>query len=645
MRSNLSQRQFKLRLLGGWRGNPRVHTALTVAIALSAGSWISQAQQPPTASTILNHLNAVITWYRHLAGADEAAGKPSDALYLENARSLARESVQLAFQSAESEAALLPAQSAESKSGSSAETSSQQQNLAKTAAATENRISQVRSQIDALGKRISRASGKRRRDLLSQRDELKSELDLEKALRDALQKITAFVSTGQKGRTGLLKKIADLKRTVPDLPGGPRTQGTSQAGKQANSPSQRASSSGLIGQVSILFAQMRVMSNVDQLMDETAVVRQLASEVRSPLLTMLRRIILQGRDLAGQAATSDPAQMERARQSLDSLTARFKQLSNASLPLTQEMIVLDQCRANLSQWRSSIAGEDAQILRSVLTRVFAILIGLGLVMVFSEIWRRATVRYVREARRRRQLLLVRRFATGFLMAIVIALGFVTEFSSLATFAGFLTAGIAVALQTVILSIAAYFFLIGRYGIRVGDRITVSGVTGDVVDIGLVRFHMMELVGTDMDLYPTGRLVAFSNSVLFQNTPLFRRIPGTAYAWHEVAVTFQRDGNYKVAQHKLLEGVNSVYSEYRENLEQQHNSIERLTDTSIPPPAPGAQLRFVENGFELVVRYPVDVHRSSEIDTQVTKRLTEIIDSVPELKAAAGPLQIRSAVKG
>ena len=110
-----------------------------------------------------------------------------------------------------------------------------------------------------------------------------------------------------------------------------------------------------------------------------------------------------------------------------------------------------------------------------------------MVVVISELWRRATFRYVREARRRHQLLLLRHIVTGLLLAIVLALGFVSEFSSLATFAGFLTAGIAVALQTVLLSVAGYFFLIGRHGVMVGDRISVSGVTGEVIDVGWFAF--------------------------------------------------------------------------------------------------------------------------------------------------------------
>ena len=90
--------------------------------------------------------------------------------------------------------------------------------------------------------------------------------------------------------------------------------------------------------------------------------------------------------------------------------------------------------------------------------------------------------------------------------------------------GVITAGIAVALQTIILSIAAYFFMIGRSGLRVGDRITIAGVTGDVMNVGPVRFYLRELEGAAGDLKPSGRMAIFSNAVIFQHSPLFRPLP-------------------------------------------------------------------------------------------------------------------------
>jgi hypothetical protein len=60
--------------------------------------------------------------------------------------------------------------------------------------------------------------------------------------------------------------------------------------------------------------------------------------------------------------------------------------------------------------------------------------------------------------------------------------------------------------------------------------------GDVIDVGLVRLSIMELAGTEVDLYSTGRIAVFSNSVLFQATaPLFKQLPGAQYTWHEVVL--------------------------------------------------------------------------------------------------------------
>ena len=71
---------------------------------------------------------------------------------------------------------------------------------------------------------------------------------------------------------------------------------------------------------------------------------------------------------------------------------------------------------------------------------------------------------------------------------------------------------------------------------------------------------MELSGTGIDLYPTGRVVVFSNSVMFQAAPFFKQLPGTAYAWHEIAITLAADANVAAIEKKLLEAVTSVYSD-------------------------------------------------------------------------------------
>jgi hypothetical protein len=155
---------------------------------------------------------------------------------------------------------------------------------------------------------------------------------------------------------------------------------------------------------------------------------------------------------------------------------------------------------------------------------------------------------------------------------------------------------------------------------------------------------MELGGAGSDLHLTGRVVVFSNSVIFQAAPFFKQIPGTGYVWHEVVVKLERGADYTLAEGKLLEAVNSVYFQYRESLEQQHQTLEGMFSVPVSAPSPQARLQLGEDRLDLVVRYPVVLRRESEIDDQMAKKVVETIENLPELKAAVGGPTIRPAAK-
>lgn len=608
-----------------------------------------QSALPPVqldGSAALHHLNQVISWYRRVTTATPSLGLPSDAIYQDNAQSLGAQAVRLAFQSARAESALISAQQKAAGASTPAENSTQQQNLAQMQAKTSAQIDQLQSQLEAVNTQIAKAPASKRPALVSQRDAIQGQVDLQKALLDALQKMSAFIETNGEIAGGLEGSINQLARSIPEVLG---TNAPSQKTNTAPASSKPtlANSGGLISEAITLYDYMSAVHQIDGLVKQTQYIHDVADRLRTPLRDALRATIQQSQTLASQQPGTDPEQLEAERRTFQELTERFKQLSGAMLPLSQEIIVINDSKTNLEEWHSSISRESKYVLRSVLLRVGGIVLALVVILVLSEIWRRITFRYIGDPRRRRQFLVLRRVVIGFLIVIVLVLGFVSEFSSLATFAGFITAGIAVGLQAVLLSVAAYFFIIGRYGIRVGDRISVAGVTGDVVDIGLVRLYLMELAGTGVDLYPTGRIVVFSNSVLFQTgTPLFKQIPGTEYSWHEVVVTIAPDGNHKAAQEKLIAVVNGVYAGYQKEIQRQHADIERRVDIQVAAPKPEARLQFADAGLELLVRYPVEIRRAPDIDEEMTRKVIESIAADATLKAAvSGTPKIRSAVKG
>ena len=189
--------------------------------------------------------------------------------------------------------------------------------------------------------------------------------------------------------------------------------------------------------------------------------------------------------------SANRAALKGVRDQFDTLAWLFQQTSAILIPLSKEGVLLKQYRHNLGNWRdaSSISTTRRWALG---VRIGVLALMLAVVFAGAEMWRRAVLRYAHETRRRNQLLMVRKVTTWVLVAVIVGLTFVTELSSFATFAGLLTAGVAVAMQSVLVSIVGYFFLIGKYGIRVGDRVQIGNVSGEVIDLGLVRMHLMEL---------------------------------------------------------------------------------------------------------------------------------------------------------
>jgi small-conductance mechanosensitive channel len=615
-------------------------------LVLVVAQRISRAQDLPAFSrdAILGHLNVVITWYRD-SGNKMATGLPSDAIYEETAHSVAVEVVRLAFQSARAEAAVIAA-TEKNPNVNQGSTPAPQQNLTQMSARIAAEMDATQSRIDELNKQLASAPRSKSKALLAERERLQGLLSLDKIVQEAVQKMAAFAEdTADTAGGGLQGAINQLAHSVPEVFATKATPQTSS--KAAAPPSALATPSGLIGQAITLMDRMSSVHQIDQMVRETDHLRQEAENLRKPLRQALAAIVQRGRDIANGQGTPQDAKNENARGEYQDLINRFKQLSNAAMPLSQEILVLEQSRANYIEWRRSILRESTDTLRSLLIRVIGIALALGIVAVLSDLWRRLTFRYIHEPRRRRQFLLLRRIVMGFLVGVVLIMGFVSEFSSLATFAGFVTAGIAVGLQALLLSVAAYFFVVGRYGIRVGDRISIAGVTGDVVDIGLVRLYIMELAGTGVDLDPTGRIVVFSNSVLFQaGTPLFKQIPGTEYAWHELAVTLAPGGNYKLVQDKISSAVHAVYEKYRDRIEQQLGAIKQQIEIQLKSPRPEAKLQLSDAGVEFIVRYPVDIRSASEIDDRVTRTVVDLVNSDAELKTAiAGAPKIRAAIKG
>jgi small-conductance mechanosensitive channel len=580
---------------------------------------------------IINHLERTIAWYRHLQTVEQASG---DVLERQRVQQSSLKALQLAFDFARAEAALLAPEAQQSAQSAG--------NFQQAAAHAADRVNELQSRISELGTAIAKAPASKRGEMEAQRRTLGAELQLAKDIQITVQTLATFSGTaGASG--GLAGQIDLLERTVPEAHHDKRAASPEPAPTASSGPTNTASppqafdpsSRGLVGLISDVFSIRGKRGQFIDLEKETEALSAEIDKLRAPLVSELRTSVRR----ADEIANSAPAQ--GGEQELEALSARFKQTSTAIVPLSEQGIATGTVRSYLQASIGDLDANFSKAARYLLLRAIMLALAIFVILAVSEVWRRATFRYVSDIRRRRQFLMLRRVIVTAAVVFTIMLAFVSEFGSLATYAGFVTAGIAVALQSPILSVVAYFFLIGRYGLRVGDRVTISGVTGQVMDIGLVRIYLMEL-GPDM--HSTGRIVVFSNSVIFQPTAaLYKQMPGVDYIWHTVSLTLSPESDFDVAEKKLSAAVDSIYQQYREKFERQHRNLEKSIDVDVAAPRPETRLRFTDAGLVFTARYPAELKQASATDDLVMKALYDAIASEPKLTLApAGGPKIQLA---
>jgi small-conductance mechanosensitive channel len=589
------------------------------------------AQRPPQNDLIVQYLARTITWYRDISTLAQSPLDSNQVIFADGLLQSATETVRMAFEFARAQAAIPVAAAPQDASGGDA----QSRTIAQSAAAAVQRADEAQSELDQINRQLQAASEKTRPKLLALHDEVASEVNFARARRDALRTLLGFLSAPDQG--GLPARIAELERSVPELAAGRPGSAGAAPNRKATAQDFHPESAGIVGLTTQLFSVSQRMRSLDRLIQETDALRGAADQMRAPLRTALRAVIQQGDAVTLAADSADIPALIAEKKELDGLLARFKQLSASSAPLSEQATQIAASRGRLLEWHGALAATSSSALRYLVLRTGMLAVALLVIFALSGVWRRATMRYVQDPRRRRQFLLFRRIMVGCAVALLVVLSFVTEFGSLATFAGFATAGIAVAMQSVILSVVAYFFLVGRWGVRVGDRVTVSGVTGEVADVGLFRLYLMELSGSGLALQPTGRLVVFPNAVFFQPAAMFKQLPGVEYVWRSVTVKVAGTADYAAVERQVLGAVESIFAEYRETVERQHKTVQSSLDLHTAAPHPESRVRLADSHLEISVRYPVEIRRAAEIEDRITRQLISQVDGGEALKieTAAG----------
>ncbi len=202
-----------------------------------------------------------------------------------------------------------------------------------------------------------------------------------------------------------------------------------------------------------------------------------------------------------------------------------------------------------------------------------------------------------------------------------------------TYIGIVSAGIAIALTDVLKNLAGWAYIIVRRPFRVGDRIEISGHRGDVVDVRVFRFSMLELGNwVDAD-QSTGRLIHVPNGLLFSE-PVANATESFPLIWDEVDVLVTFESDWERASDLVLAAVVAGAPDVKERrYAEEIRQAARGYFIQYTHLEPTVYLVVKDSGVMITGRYLVGARDRRGVTDQIWKAILSSFASEPAVELA------------
>lgn len=252
---------------------------------------------------------------------------------------------------------------------------------------------------------------------------------------------------------------------------------------------------------------------------------------------------------------------------------------------------------NIIQWIESNVGLNPEIQ----TRLLASIIAILLFIVIQRIVLLFVYRRTKDVGIRYRWRKTATYITFVLCVFVVGSIWFRGFQSLSTYLGLLSAGVAIALQTPLVNLAGWFFILWRKPFHVGDRIEIGDVKGDVIDQRIFMFSLME-IGNWVDAeQSTGRVIHIPNGKVFSE-PLANYTDGFQYIWNEIAVLLTFESNWEKAKEILTKVIANRGEEFTKTAEDQIRQAAGKMMIYVGKLTPIVYTSVKDSGVLLTIRY-------------------------------------------
>lgn len=185
---------------------------------------------------------------------------------------------------------------------------------------------------------------------------------------------------------------------------------------------------------------------------------------------------------------------------------------------------------------------------------------------------------------------------------------------LGTYLGLLSAGIAIALKEPVASMAGWVYVVSRKPFDMGDRIQIGQTIGDVIDISVFKFTVLE-IGNWVDAeQSTGRVIHIPNYKVFQ-LDIANYTSNFEFIWQEISVLLTYESNWRKAKKLLQDIADTTMKDFIDLAREQIKHAEKSYLIQYRYLTPIVYTGKKDSGINLTIRYISDP-RKGRSSTQV-----------------------------
>lgn len=231
--------------------------------------------------------------------------------------------------------------------------------------------------------------------------------------------------------------------------------------------------------------------------------------------------------------------------------------------------------------------------------------------------------------RRRWIVTVRNITILVILSAVVVI-WLEQLRTVAATVVVIAAAIVIATKEFLLNILGYIYQSTTQFTKIGDRIEIDGIRGDVIDQSMLGLTLLEIGSGDKTNQYTGLTVHVPNgrylSAIVKNET---RIWGD-FVFHLITIPVDsKEGAWRRSEAALLKSAHEVCAPYLENARKYMTVVAKNQSLEAPTVDPKVQVQVAATDrINLILRIPVPTRQRARIEREVTRRYLTILEAAP-----------------